>query len=97
MCLFLGCTQPRRIACISLAKRVAHETLTENYNHVGYQIRFEKQRNQNTKITFVTEGLLLRQVKILFLIVLLDSFANVVTIFFLIFRYQEKEHCLSTT
>lgn len=60
--IFSGCTQPRRIACISLAKRVAYETLTENRNEVGYQIRFEKQRNQNTKITFITEGLLLRQV-----------------------------------
>ncbi|OAD52775.1 putative ATP-dependent RNA helicase DHX34 [Eufriesea mexicana] len=57
----IACTQPRRIACISLAKRVAFETLTENYNNVGYQIRFEKQRSQNTKITFITEGLLLRQ------------------------------------
>ncbi|XP_035720217.1 probable ATP-dependent RNA helicase DHX34 [Vespa mandarinia] len=56
------CTQPRRIACISLAKRVAFETLTENYNEVGYQIRFEKQKTQETKITFITEGLLLRQV-----------------------------------
>uniref|UniRef100_A0A0C9QE91 Dhx34 protein n=1 Tax=Fopius arisanus TaxID=64838 RepID=A0A0C9QE91_9HYME len=58
----IACTQPRRIACISLSKRVAFETLTENFPVVGYQIRFEKQRNQNTKITFITEGLLLRQV-----------------------------------
>ena len=58
-----ACTQPRRIACISLAKRVAFETLTENRNEVGYQIRFEKQRNRQTKITFITEGLLLRQVR----------------------------------
>ncbi|XP_054004317.1 probable ATP-dependent RNA helicase DHX34 [Hylaeus anthracinus] len=57
----IACTQPRRIACISLAKRVAFETLTENRTDVGYQIRFEKQRNQDTKITFITEGLLLRQ------------------------------------
>ncbi|XP_011135591.1 probable ATP-dependent RNA helicase DHX34 [Harpegnathos saltator] len=58
----IACTQPRRIACISLAKRVAFETLSENFNTVGYQIRFEKQRNQQTNITFITEGLLLRQV-----------------------------------
>lgn len=63
--IFTVCTQPRRIACISLAKRVAFETLTENYNEVGYQIRFEKQKTQETKITFITEGLLLRQVKII--------------------------------
>ncbi|XP_034943062.1 probable ATP-dependent RNA helicase DHX34 [Chelonus insularis] len=58
----IACTQPRRIACISLAKRVAFETLTENLNEVGYQIRFEKQKNQQTRILFITEGLLLRQV-----------------------------------
>lgn len=63
MCLkFKVCTQPRRIACISLSKRVARETLTEYSSEVGYQIRFEKHRNRETKILFITEGLLLRQV-----------------------------------
>ncbi|XP_075225444.1 putative ATP-dependent RNA helicase DHX34 [Lycorma delicatula] len=55
------CTQPRRIACISLCKRVSYETLNEYSTNVGYQIRFEKNRNQQTKIIFITEGLLLRQ------------------------------------
>ena len=56
------CTQPRRIACISLSKRVAYETLNEFGSQVGYQIRFEKSRTQATRIVFVTEGLLLRQI-----------------------------------
>lgn len=60
------CTQPRRIACISLAKRVAHETLTENNSTVGYQIRFEKTKRKDTSIIFITEGLLLRQVIIFY-------------------------------
>lgn len=55
------CTQPRRIACISLAKRVAYETLTEHKTTVGYQIRFEKTKRADTNIIFMTEGLLLRQ------------------------------------
>lgn len=55
------CTQPRRIACVSLAKRVAHETLTEYKTTVGYQIRFEKTKRADTAIIFMTEGLLLRQ------------------------------------
>nr|CAI5846287.1 unnamed protein product [Callosobruchus analis] len=55
------CTQPRRIACVSLSKRVAYETLTEYQNTVGYQIRFEKTKRADTKIIFMTEGLLLRQ------------------------------------
>lgn len=64
MYMFSACTQPRRIACISLSKRVAFETLNEYGSEVGYQIRFEKNRTQCTKIVFITEGLLLRQASI---------------------------------
>lgn len=56
-----ACTQPRRIACISLSKRVSHEMLSENDLTVGYQIRFERSKNASTQIVFITEGLLLRQ------------------------------------
>jgi ATP-dependent RNA helicase DHX34 len=58
----IACTQPRRIACISLSKRVAYETCNQYGTEVGYQIRFEKSKSQHTKILFITEGLLLRQV-----------------------------------
>lgn len=47
---------------MSLASRVSHETLNQYGQEIGYQIRFEKQRTQNTKVVFLTEGLLLRQV-----------------------------------
>ena len=57
----IACTQPRRIACIGLSKRVSHEMLSEYGSEVGYQIRFEKQKTARTKILFITEGLLLRQ------------------------------------
>ncbi|XP_045538727.1 probable ATP-dependent RNA helicase DHX34 [Papilio machaon] len=57
----IACTQPRRIACVSLSKRVAFETLTQFESKVGYQIRFEKSKSADTKICFITEGLLLRQ------------------------------------
>ncbi|XP_066944325.1 probable ATP-dependent RNA helicase DHX34 [Macrobrachium rosenbergii] len=60
----IACTQPRRIACISLSKRVAYETLNEFGSKVGYQIRFEKHKTEHTKIVFLTEGLLLRQVSV---------------------------------
>lgn len=38
----IACTQPRRIACISLAKRVGFETLGEFGTRIAYQIRFER-------------------------------------------------------
>ncbi|PIK34095.1 putative ATP-dependent RNA helicase DHX34 [Apostichopus japonicus] len=59
----IACTQPRRIACISLAKRVGFETLNEYGDQVGYQIRFEAMKSSATKIIFLTEGLLLRQIQ----------------------------------
>ncbi|NXX07032.1 DHX34 helicase, partial [Larus smithsonianus] len=59
----VACSQPRRIACISLAKRVAFESLHQYGDQVGYQIRFESTRSPATKIVFLTEGLLLRQVQ----------------------------------
>ncbi|CAF3971081.1 unnamed protein product, partial [Rotaria sordida] len=59
----IACTQPRRIACISLAKRVSYETLNEYDNQVGYQVRFEKTRVKSTRIIFMTEGILLRQLQ----------------------------------
>ncbi|KAJ7303869.1 hypothetical protein JRQ81_011377 [Phrynocephalus forsythii] len=57
----VACTQPRRIACIALAKRVAYESLQQYGHQVGYQIRFESTRSPATRIVFLTEGLLLRQ------------------------------------
>ena len=59
----IACTQPRRIACISLAKRVAHETFNNYGEDVGYQIRFETCKNAHTRILFLTEGVLLRQIQ----------------------------------
>ncbi|TDG41279.1 hypothetical protein AWZ03_012294 [Drosophila navojoa] len=57
----IACTQPRRLACVSLSKRVAHELLDDYGSKVGFQIRFERNRTQHTHILFITEGLLLRQ------------------------------------
>ncbi|VBB34185.1 unnamed protein product, partial [Acanthocheilonema viteae] len=57
------CTQPRRIAAIALARRVAYETLNEYGSKIAYQIRFEKTRTTRTRLLFVTEGLLLRQLQ----------------------------------
>nr|XP_014718516.2 probable ATP-dependent RNA helicase DHX34 isoform X1 [Equus asinus]XP_014718517.2 probable ATP-dependent RNA helicase DHX34 isoform X1 [Equus asinus]XP_044615936.1 probable ATP-dependent RNA helicase DHX34 isoform X1 [Equus asinus]XP_044615937.1 probable ATP-dependent RNA helicase DHX34 isoform X1 [Equus asinus]XP_044615938.1 probable ATP-dependent RNA helicase DHX34 isoform X1 [Equus asinus] len=59
----VACTQPRRIACISLAKRVGFESLSQYGSQVGYQIRFESTRSPATKIVFLTVGLLLRQLQ----------------------------------
>lgn len=59
----IACTQPRRIACTSLARRVAYETLNAYGSEVAYQIRFETMKSKRTQMLFLTEGLLLRQME----------------------------------
>lgn len=54
-------TQPRRVAAIQIAKRVAYETKTKLGGHVGYTIRFNDNTSENTKIKFVTDGILVRE------------------------------------
>ncbi len=53
--------QPRRLATRMLAKRVAEEMDTGLGEVVGYQIRLESRVSEKTRIRFVTEGILLRQ------------------------------------
>lgn len=53
--------QPRRLAARMLAKRVAEEAGTVLGDVVGYQIRLESRLSEQTRIRFVTEGILLRQ------------------------------------
>ena len=50
------CTQPRRIACVSLADRVSDEMQSEG-NVVGYHTAFESTRIDETKVLFCTDGL----------------------------------------
>ncbi len=53
--------QPRRLAARLLAKRVAEETGTPLGGLVGYQIRLDSRVSDATRLRFVTEGILLRQ------------------------------------
>lgn len=55
------CSQPRRIAAISIAKRVAEEMGTALGQLVGYSVRFEERACEDTMIRYVTDGTLLRE------------------------------------
>src|SRR4029453_2092268 len=52
--------QPRRVAARTVARRVAEEMDVELGRQVGYQVRFEDAIAPETRIAFVTEGILLR-------------------------------------
>jgi ATP-dependent helicase HrpB len=53
--------QPRRLAARMLARRVAGEMGGKLVDVVGYQVRFESALSRNTRIRYVTEGILLRR------------------------------------
>lgn len=69
----LGCTQPRKVAAVSVAKRVAEEVGCRLGSEVGYTIRFEDLTSPETKIKYMvshvanssthaqTDGMLLRE------------------------------------
>ncbi|WCJ41465.1 ATP-dependent RNA helicase putative [Euphorbia peplus] len=57
----IACTQPRRVAAVSVAKRVAEEFGCHLGEEVGYSIRFEDCSGPDTVIKYMTEGLLLRE------------------------------------
>lgn len=57
----IGCTQPRRVAAMSVAHRVAREVGVELGQEVGYSIRFEDNTSKKTVIKYMTDGVLLRE------------------------------------
>ncbi|KAJ6519179.1 P-loop containing nucleoside triphosphate hydrolase protein [Mycena sanguinolenta] len=57
----VGCTQPRRVAAMSVAKRVSEEMECKLGSTVGYAIRFEDCTSADTKIKYMTDGVLLRE------------------------------------
>lgn len=57
----IAVTQPRRVAAITIAKRVAEEKQCVLGELVGYAVRFENMTSAQTKIKYMTDGSLLRQ------------------------------------
>ncbi|CAM3067543.1 ATP-dependent RNA helicase HrpA [Rariglobus hedericola] len=59
----IACTQPRRVAALSVSKRVAEELNVEWGGPVGCKIRFDDRTSRNTVIKFMTDGMLLAEVQ----------------------------------
>lgn len=57
----IACTQPRRVAAMSVAQRVADEMDVSLGDEVGYSIRFEDMTSQKTILKYMTDGMLLRE------------------------------------
>ncbi|XP_033140166.1 ATP-dependent RNA helicase DEAH13 isoform X3 [Brassica rapa] len=59
----IGITQPRRVAVLATAKRVAHELGVRLGQEVGFQVRYDKKIGENSAIKFMTDGILVREIK----------------------------------
>ena len=57
----IACTQPRRVAAMSVAQRVSDEMDVELGEQVGYSIRFEDKTSPDTILKYMTDGMLLRE------------------------------------
>lgn len=57
----VACTQPRRVAAMSVAERVANEMDVKLGEEVGYSIRFEDMTSPQTVLKYMTDGMLLRE------------------------------------
>jgi ATP-dependent helicase HrpA len=57
----IGCTQPRRVAAMTVAYRIAEELGEDIGRSVGYQIRFEDKSGRNNYIKIMTDGILLNE------------------------------------
>lgn len=57
----IGCTQPRRVAAMSVAARVSQEMGVKIGHAVGYSIRFEDCTSEKTVLKYMTDGMLLRE------------------------------------
>ncbi|KYQ89599.1 DEAD/DEAH box helicase [Tieghemostelium lacteum] len=57
----VGCTQPRRVAAMSVAARVADEMSCKLGQEVGYSIRFEDCTSEKTVLQYMTDGMLVRE------------------------------------
>lgn len=60
----IAVTQPRRVAAMSVASRVAQEMDVELGKEVGYLIRFEDMTSEETRLKYMTDGMLLRECQI---------------------------------
>ena len=59
----IGCTQPRRLAAVTVARRVTEELGADGPRLVGYQHRFDRTTTRDTRIKFMTDGVLLAETR----------------------------------
>jgi ATP-dependent helicase HrpA len=59
----IGCTQPRRVAALSVSRRVAEELGVQWGREVGCKMRFNDDTGRDTRVKFMTDGILLAEIQ----------------------------------
>src|SRR5688572_15472024 len=59
----IGCNQPRRVAALSVSRRVAEELQVTWGHEVGCKMRFNADSGRDTRINFMTDGILLAEIQ----------------------------------
>ena len=59
----IACTQPRRLAAVTVAERVAEELKSPVGGIIGYQHRFARRMSEETRVKFMTDGVLLAETR----------------------------------
>lgn len=62
----IGITQPRRVAVLATARRVSYELGLKLGREVGFQVRHDKLVGSNCSIKFMTDGILLRELQVVY-------------------------------
>jgi HrpA-like RNA helicase len=63
----IGITQPRRVAVLATARRVSYELGLKLGREVGFQVRHDKLVGNNCSIKFMTDGILLRELQVVYM------------------------------
>lgn len=71
----IGVTQPRRVAAVSTARRVAEEVgdSSNKTGLIGYQVRYDRELSSEAAVKFMTDGILMRELQDDFLLTKYES------------------------
>jgi HrpA-like RNA helicase len=92
----IGCTQPRRISAISVSTRVAEEKNSKVGSLVGYNIRFDDRTDDTTRIKYLTDGMLVREMMVTPIILLKQKFDPLLTKYSVLMIDECHERSLHT-
>jgi len=92
----IGITQPRRVAVLATARRVSYELGLKLGREVGFQVRHDRKVGSECSIKFMTDGILLREIQVVYLSTYLICFYQSIYLFIIIIHiFLHSSFCSS--